>query len=91
MLKILKENYLFAKCSKCKFGCIRVDYLGHVITENGISVDPRKIQVIREWPLPKTVKALRGFIGLTEYFRKFVRGYGGVASHLTKMLKRGKF
>lgn len=72
VLKVLKENHLFAKHSKCKFVCIRVDYLEHVITENGISVNPHKLQAIKEWPLPKTVKALQGFLGLTGYYRKFV-------------------
>lgn len=91
VLRVLKENHLYAKCSKCKFGCVRVDYFGHVITENGISVDPRKLQAIKDWPLPKNPKALRGFLGLTGYYRKFVRGYGGIASPLNKMLKKGEF
>lgn len=49
VLKVLTENHLFAKRSKCKFRCLRVDYLGHVITENGILVDPKKIQAMKEW------------------------------------------
>lgn len=48
VLRVLKENQLFAKRSKCKFDCIQVDYLSHVISENGISVDPRKLQVIKD-------------------------------------------
>lgn len=91
VLKVLKVNHLFAKRSKCKFGCIRVYYLGHVITENEISVDPKKLQAIRDWPRQKTVKALRDFLGLTCHYRKFVRDYGGIASPLTEMLKKGAY
>lgn len=86
VLQILKNNHLFAKRSKYKFVCLKVDYLGHVISENGISVDSRKLLAIKEWSLPKNPKALRGFLGLTGYYRKFVKSYGSIAAPLNKML-----
>lgn len=54
-------------------------------------MDPRKLQAKEEWPLPKTTKALRGFLDLTRYYRKFVQGYGGIAAPLNAMLKKGDF
>lgn len=91
LFETLGKHQLYAKQSKCKFASQRVEYLGHVISRNGIAVDPKKISAILEWPLPKTPKALRGFLGLTRYYRKFVKGYGGVAAPLNAMLKKGGF
>lgn len=90
VLLVLKENQLYAKRSKCKFGRLRVDYLGHVISKNGIAVDPRKIIAIKEWSLPKNPKAMRGFLVRTGYYQKFLKSYGSIAASLNKML-RGSF
>lgn len=68
-----------------------MDYLRPVISENRIAVDPRKLKAIKEWPLPKGPKALRGFLGLTSYYRKFVRAYGAIATLLNHMLRKGGF
>lgn len=91
MLELLRKNLLFAKASKCSFGHKQVEYLGHVINEKGVGVDPSKIQSIQSWPLPQTVKALRGFLGLTGYYRNFVKDYGVIAKTLTSLLKKGGF
>ena len=68
-LQILSTNSLFAKESKCRFGVSQVDYLGHVISEQGVSVDLAKIQAVIEWPTPTTAKRVRGFLGLIGYTR----------------------
>lgn len=60
-LDILRQNHLFAKMSKCKFGCSEVEYLGHIVSAQGVCADPRKIQAMVDWSFPKTIKALRGF------------------------------
>jgi hypothetical protein len=91
VLEIFKEHQLYAKASKCQFGSLEVDYLGHVLSEDGVKADPAKIEVMKNWPNPKTPKALRGFLGLTGYYRKFVKGYGGVAAPLTALLKKNGF
>jgi hypothetical protein len=90
-LEILREHKLFAKKSKCRFGCKKVDYLGHIVSESGVQADPGKIQAMVDWPFPTNIKALRGYLGLTGYYRRFIKGYGSIAAPLTTMLKKNAF
>lgn len=64
VLKLIQANYLVAKKSKCSFAGPKVEYLRHIITKNGVSTDPSKIEAMVQWPQPTTVKQLRGFLGL---------------------------
>jgi hypothetical protein len=91
MLGILQSQLLYAKFSKCSFGCLEVDYLGHLIYEEGVKAEPAKIEAMLKWQIPKSPKALRGFLGLTWYYCKFVKGYGGVAAPLTVLLRKYSF
>ena len=65
VLHLLQENKLFVKKTKCSFGASEVKYLGHIVSREGVKVDPKKIQAMQEWSRPKTLKCLRGFLGLT--------------------------
>ena len=67
VLTILLANQLYAKPSKCAFGCVEVEYLGYIISGQGVKIDPTKTEAMLQWPIPKSVKALRGFLGLTGY------------------------
>ncbi|KAL4279050.1 hypothetical protein GQ457_03G026640 [Hibiscus cannabinus] len=89
VLEILRSNRLYAKRSKCSFGADAVDYLGYIISGGKISMEDSKVKCIQEWPAPNSVKDLRGFLGLSGYYRRFIRGYGGIAKPLTDLLKKG--
>ena len=91
VLNILRSHNLFLKREKCQFGQTQIKYLGHLIDVEGVSVNPQKVAAMMEWPKPKTPKALRGFLGLTGYYRKFIRNYGKIVSPLTNMLKKDSF
>lgn len=86
---ILKKHNFFVKMLKCTFACSTVEYLGHLISEGRLKADPAKIEAMVAWPTPKTVKQLRGFLGLTG--RRFIQHYASIAGPLTELLKKDSF
>ncbi|CAJ2661553.1 unnamed protein product [Trifolium pratense] len=91
ILQVLHTHKLFADKKKCSFGQAEIEYLGHLISGRGVSADPKKIEDMLRWPIPKELKSLRGFLGLTGYYRKFVRNYSKIAWPLTQLLKKDNF
>ncbi|WVZ97288.1 hypothetical protein U9M48_042837 [Paspalum notatum var. saurae] len=91
VLSELRRQQLFVKRAKCVFGAPSVAYLGHVISAAGVDMDPAKVQAILDGPAPRSVRAVRGFLGLVGCYRKFVHNYGMVAAPLTALLKKDGF
>jgi len=75
ILQVLREHQLYAKLSKCDFYKDKIQYMGHVISVDGISVDPEKIKEIVKWSIPKDVSDVRSFMGITGYYWKFIEGF----------------
>lgn len=88
VFQILQDNSFLLKRSKCLFAQESLEYLGHIISYNGVATEPSKISAVSKWPVPVNVKQLRGFLGLTGYYRRFIRNYGLISKPLTQLLKR---
>ena len=91
VLSILAANQFYVKLSKCIFCSESVDYLGHIIVNGRLQADPSKLEAMVAWPTPSTVKQLRGFLGLTGYYRRFIAHYAMIAAPLTELLKKDSF
>ena len=90
VLAILRQHKLYAKLAKCEFGKTELTFLGHVVGAEGVKVDSRKIEVVKDWPTPKDVHNVRQFLGLTNYFRKFIQGYAAICRPMSALLGKGK-
>jgi hypothetical protein len=89
VLQVLREHHLYAKFSKYDFFQKQVHYLGHLISEEGVVVDPEKIISIMEWNTPKDVSNIKSFMGLVEYYRRFIKGFSNIGCPITTLQKKG--
>nr|KYP39702.1 Retrovirus-related Pol polyprotein from transposon 17.6 [Cajanus cajan] len=88
VLEILKAKQLYAKLSKCEFWLDEVKFLGHVISAEGIAVDPAKVESVLQWERPRTVTDIRSFVGLAGYYRRFIEGFSRIVAPLTQLTRK---
>jgi hypothetical protein len=89
MLQRLRDHQLYAKFSKCEFWINEVPLLGHVISSEGINVEPSKVRDILDWEPPKSVHQVRCFLGLAGYYRRFIPNFSRTLKPITELLKKG--
>ena len=85
VLSCLTENKLYGKFSKCSFFQKEIHYLGHIIFDEGISIEPEKVKAIMEWPLSKNAHEVRSFMWLGSYYQRFVEGFSKIARLMTTL------
>ncbi|KAI3754605.1 hypothetical protein L1987_54392 [Smallanthus sonchifolius] len=90
VLDLLKKEQLYAKFSKCEFWLKEVQFLGHIVNEKGIHVDPAKIEAVKNWQAPKTPTEVRSFLGLAGYYRRFIANFSKIVVPLTALNHKGK-
>ncbi|KAI3725001.1 hypothetical protein L1987_64772 [Smallanthus sonchifolius] len=90
VLDLLRKEQLYAKFSKCEFWLKEVQFLGHIVNEKGIHVDPAKIEAVKNWSTPKTPTEVRSFLGLAGYYRRFISNFSKIVVPLTALTHKGK-
>jgi hypothetical protein len=89
VLQKLSDHRLYAKFSKCEFWLKEVSFLGHVLSENVVAVDPSKVKDVLEWEQPKNVKDIWSFLGLARYYRRFIENFSKISKPMTELLNKG--
>src|SRR5262249_52967027 len=88
VLQTSKEHQLYAKLSKCEFWLDSVCFFRHVVSKDGIQVDPRKVEAVSNWPRPTNVTKIRSFLGLAGYYRRFVKDFSKISAPLTQLTRK---
>ncbi|KAI3778829.1 hypothetical protein L2E82_08214 [Cichorium intybus] len=88
VLETLKREQLYAKFSKCEFWMREVQFLGHVVSIQGIKVDPAKVEAVMKWEPPKTPTEVRSFLGLAGYYKRFIQDFSRIAVPLTRLTRK---
>lgn len=91
VFSILESHKFHLKPSKCTFGQKQIAYLGHIVANGTVAPDPSKLQGVADWPTPKSVKSLRGFLGLSGFYRRFVKGYASIYCSSPNLSVKEKF
>jgi len=88
VLTRLREHQLYVKFSKCEFWLKKVPFLGHILSKDGISIDPSKVQEVLGWKAPTSVHEIRSFLGLAGYYRCFIPNFSKIAKPMIKLLQK---
>lgn len=88
-LECLRRQKLYMKAEKCSFHQTSIQFLSYNIDQHGIQMDEGKVDAVRAWPTPKTIKEIQCFLGFANFYRRFIRDYSSIASPLTSLLKKG--
>ena len=88
VLRALRDHQLYAKFSKCEFWLMKVRFLGHVVSTSGVSIDLEKVEVVMGWERLKSVFEIRNFLGLAEYYRRFIEDFSRLAAPMTKLTRK---
>lgn len=89
VLKRLINNNLYVAIDKCEFSVTTTEYLGFIISPDGVCMSPEKVAAILEWPTPSNVKQLQSFLGFANFYRRFIHQYSAIIQPLTNLLKKG--
>jgi hypothetical protein len=90
VLEKLRRHKLYAKFSRCEFWLEKVAFLGHILTVEGVAVNPEKVEVVTHWQQPTNVTEVRSFLGLARYYRRFIEGFSKIARPMIELLRKGK-
>jgi len=88
VLQALQDNYLLVKLEKCVFHVKEIEFLGHIITGKGIKTDPAKIAVVKDWPVPTSIKEVQSFLGFCNYYRRFIKNFSIVVNILFSLTRK---
>ncbi|KAL0560879.1 hypothetical protein IC582_001294 [Cucumis melo] len=91
VFEALQKSKLFINLKKCIFCTEEISFLGFIISENQVKMDERKVEAVTKWSIPKTVKEIQAFIGLTSFYRKFIKNFSSITAPMTDCLKKGTF
>ena len=88
VLQLLRDHQLYAKFSKCEFWLAEVGFLGHVVLDSGVSVDPGKVEAVMSWERPTSVFEIRSFLRLEGYYRRFIEDFSRLAAPMTRLTRK---
>ena len=90
VLTLLQQNKLYAKSLKCEFFKEHVKFLGHIVSSEGVETEAKKVQTVADWPELKNVKEVMSFLGLCNYYRRFIKGYSAISAPITNLLRKDR-
>ena len=89
VLRRLRKHGLYARADKCEFHSDTVEYLGYILSPQGLTMSPSKVQDILDWPTPRKVKDVQSFLGFANFYRRFIHAYSDIVVPLTRLTRKG--